>query len=245
MASIFFDFDGTLSKGGFKVIDRKSLLSFFKKLMDFVPQKSGYMSSKLKSKVFERIWGFYIKNKSEKQLKKEINETLREYNIKLFPGVKETLKQLKEEGHELHIISRSPIEFVETILENEGIKEIFDSIHATKAQKIDRRIGRFNVKFYTEKMDVKPSTPKERAETILRVLKEKNRLKDDIVVVGDSWTDAQTTIELLKRMRAGNVKLVIKNQKGIKKIAKKIKEAGGSLVVSEGHPMGNIRKAIT
>ena len=256
---IFFDFDGTLTPGGLQAMQKNKLLETFKRLTQLTPNTSGNFSSEIKSKVFEKLWSFYIKGKSEWEIKRDIINLINNPNqkIELFPGVKERLEHLNNEGHEMHIISRSPVEFVSTILERDKIKNYFKGIHATEAEKIlkGENISKSEKKlsknldlvkkqfFYNGKMKIRPMTPVERAKKMFSILKKENK---DVVIVGDSWTDVQTTvklIELLKKSRKKNaVSLVIQRQIDMDKIKTAVANAGGKVIFSKDHPTQNIGK---
>lgn len=257
---VFFDFDGTLTRGGLQAMQKNKLLDTFKVLTQFTPNTSGDFSSKMKSMVFEQLWAFYVKGKSEWEIKRDINQLINDpkQKIELFEGVKEKLNDLNLQGHEMHIISRSPVEFIESILLREGAKTYFKGIHATEAEKKakEKEIEKFEIKkgikldavkkhtFYTGRMAVKPMTPQERAKKMISIIGEKN---DEVVIVGDSWTDVQTTVKLIDLLKKTNkknkVSLVIQQQKGMEKIKKTINGAGGKVVFSKHHPVENIKKA--
>jgi phosphoglycolate phosphatase len=73
----------------------------------------GNVSNELFDIAFPRFMDLYKANPCEKTL--------------LYPGVKETLQYLKDEGYKMVICTNKPIDFVEPILEKLDIKKYFDN----------------------------------------------------------------------------------------------------------------------
>jgi HAD superfamily hydrolase (TIGR01509 family) len=68
--------------------------------------------------LYEKAWQTHNKLRTSVDLSK----------IKIFPGVKRMLKQLKEENYKLAVASSSHETYVRALLENNGITDFFDFI---------------------------------------------------------------------------------------------------------------------
>ncbi|MEA2049134.1 MAG: phosphoglycolate phosphatase [Campylobacterota bacterium] len=88
-------------------------------------------------------------------------------NTKLYPNVKETLKNLKLQNFKMAIITNKPYSFIEPILTNLDIKEYFDDF-----------IGADSL-----------TTKKPSSEPLLYMCKKLNIKIEDAVMVGDSKND--------------------------------------------------------
>ena len=67
----------------------------------------------------------------------------------LFPGVRAAVQQLRAEGHELYISSKSPLVYIEAVLEHTGIAGFFSKCcssenFSSKAEAIRQLIGQDN-----------------------------------------------------------------------------------------------------
>jgi phosphoglycolate phosphatase-like HAD superfamily hydrolase len=97
-----------------------------------------------------------------RRLRIELKQEL--LNIALFPGIKEAIRELNDQGYQLGIITYNSRENVRRVLENHGLHDAFDFIYNTPTI-----IGKHLV--------------------IRKLLKEKNLSPADVVVVGDEIRD--------------------------------------------------------
>ena len=125
---------------------------------------------------------------SDVELKKILNEafhrfnSVRKYNLKLFPGVTDTLNILYQKGIKIIGYSDSAEENGYYRLKKLGIEYLFDKIYLSNSCfKNDKNIVR------PDKIEI-VQTKKPDPDTLLQICKRENISTDDAVYVGDSLT---------------------------------------------------------
>ncbi|MCT7949255.1 HAD-IA family hydrolase [Ancylothrix sp. C2] len=99
-----------------------------------------------------------------RRVKLELNKEMSD--VKLIPGIQETLTQLKQEGVQLGIITSNSKDNVLTVLEKQGGKELFNFIYAETSL-----FGKHR--------------------TINKLLKQQKNRPDEMIYVGDETRDIE------------------------------------------------------
>lgn len=131
---VIFDLDGTLvdsipfhfsvHKKVFKKLNINLEKEFFELKCNGTIAKEFYKTILLHYK------GDLKNHKKAIELRKESYDGNKFLNIKTFPWVKTTLKNLKKEGFTLVLASSSPREYIKRVLKNNNITHYFDDIVA-------------------------------------------------------------------------------------------------------------------
>lgn len=133
--AVIFDLDGTLvnsipfhfkiHKAVFKDHGINLTKSFFEEKCNGSSPRDFYRTimkhNKIPESEFDNLFNKNLKTRDKHQ-RKHLHE------IKVFPGVKSTLKKLKKEGYKIAVASSSSHKYVTTILKNNNIASYFDHI---------------------------------------------------------------------------------------------------------------------
>ena len=129
MAIIIFDFDGTIADTFDAVLKIINRLSGDFGLKPLKPEDV---------KRFQNLSSREVVRQSEiplvrlpfllRRLKAELNREI--HQLKLIPGMSDTLVALKQQGNHLGIVTSNSQENVTTFLENHALKEMFDFIYS-------------------------------------------------------------------------------------------------------------------
>lgn len=166
--NILIDFDGTLvdsSEGIFK-----SLIDAFNFYGDTVPNDETlrkFIGPPLFYS-FNTICGFSPAHCEE--LTEKYHEYYENGGYKLnclYDGIYDTLKELKNRGYHLATASSKPLQFVDTICSENGIKDFFDFLGGTEMQ----------------------NTGESKSDVILKAMKNLKGTKEDTLMVGDTLFD--------------------------------------------------------
>jgi phosphoglycolate phosphatase len=129
--AVIFDFDGTIADTlpfTFEKISKLSKKYRIKKEKDELIEKISQLSPKQLMKEFKISW-FKVPfilweiKQSQKALFKEIDK------IKIFPGIKKLLKELKKKGIKIYIYSSNLKKNIVKFLEKEKIDQYFENIY--------------------------------------------------------------------------------------------------------------------
>jgi pyrophosphatase PpaX len=121
--AVLFDMDGVLvdSIGAWFKLFNKTLKHFGKEEMTM----NGFL---------DKVWGGPIEKDAEEFFGKSIDEIKKFYfdnfkkNLKLFPHARETLKELRNKGLKLGLVTNTPIKQTYKLLEDLKLREYFDVV---------------------------------------------------------------------------------------------------------------------
>lgn len=154
---MMFDFDGTLADTSEGII--KSMHYAFDQLK--IPRVEDQAIADTIGAPLEDMFAMLLKIDDEVYIKNCVELFRERYRSKgiqelsLYPGVKETLKQLIRKGKKLYIVTSKPEVFVKQICEANGVLECFLDITGVSLEKVSLSKGQ-RMKEIMSKYDMTP-----------------------------------------------------------------------------------------
>lgn len=172
---IMFDFDGTLADTSEGII--KSMHYAFDKLD--IPRVDDNTVANMIGPPLEEMFSKLLDTNDKEYIKQGVVYFRERYSVqgvrelKLYPGVEDTLKKLNTSGKKLYIVTSKPEVFVKKICEEYGILDMFTDITGVSTRMTSLSKGK-RMKILMEKFNITP---------------------DNAVMVGDRPEDVNASFE--------------------------------------------------